>query len=105
MNLGDVTVKEFGKNNDFLIKFEATEQESRPGTINIKRDLIGEVKVMLTRDIGKTFEFRRVEKVGPKVSIELLKSGIIAICLSLLAMLIYIWIRFEWQFSLSLIHI
>ena len=103
MNLGDVTVKEFGKNNDFLIKFEATEEESKPGTITIKRDLIGEIKIMLTRDIGNTFEFRRVEKVGPKVSVELLKSGIIAIGLSLVAMLIYIWIRFEWQFSIGAI--
>ena len=103
MNLGDVTVKEFGKNNDFLIKFEATEEESKPGTITIKRDLIGEIKIMLTRDIGPTFEFRRVEKVVPKVSVELLKSGIIAIGLSLVAMLIYIWIRFEWQFSIGAI--
>ena len=47
------------------------------------------------------FEFRRVESVGPKVSAELLKSGIIAIGLSLVAMLFYIWIRFEWQFSLG----
>ena len=58
---------------------------------------------MLTKDIGNTFEFRRVEKVGPKVSVELLKSGIIAIGLSLAAMLIYIWIRFEWQFSIGAI--
>ena len=103
MNLGDVNVKKFGEDNDYLIKFEATEQESTPGKINIKRDLIGEIKIYLTRDIGNTFEFRRVEKVGPKVSTELLKSGIIAICLSLAAMLIYIWIRFEWQFSIGAI--
>ena len=45
----------------------------------------------------------RVESVGPKVSSELLKSGVIAIALSLGAMLIYIWIRFEWQFSLGAI--
>ena len=44
-----------------------------------------------------------MENVGPKVSSELLKSGIIAIALSLAAMLIYIWIRFEWQFSLGAI--
>ena len=103
MNLGDVTVKKFGEDNDYLIKFEATEQESTPGKINIKRDLISEIKDYLTIDIGNTFEFRRVEKVGPKVSTELLKSGIIAICLSLAAMLIYIWIRFEWQFSIGAI--
>ena len=103
MNLGDVSVKKFGKNNDFLVKLEAVEEESKPGTITIKRDLISEIKVMLSRNIGKTFEFRRVEKVGPKVSTELLKSGIIAIALSLTAMLIYIWIRFEWQFSIGAI--
>ena len=103
MNLGDVNVKKFGKDNDFLVKLEAVEEETRHGTINIKRDLIGEIKVMLKKDIGNTFEFRRVEKVGPKVSTELLKSGIIAIGLSLAAMLIYIWIRFEWQFSIGAI--
>ena len=47
--------------------------------------------------------FRRVENVGPKVSAELLRSGVIAIALSLAAMLLYIWIRFEWQFSLGAI--
>ena len=103
MDLGDVSVKEFGQSNDYLVKLEASEQESKPGTITIKRDLIGEIKVMLKKDIGETFDFRRVEKVGPKVSTELLRSGIIAIGLSLAAMLIYIWIRFEWQFSIGAI--
>ena len=51
----------------------------------------------------ETVDFRRVENVGPKVSAELLQSGIIAIALSLAAMLLYIWIRFEWQFSLGAI--
>ena len=103
MNLGDVSIKKFGKNNDFLIKIEAVEEESEPGTITIKRDFIGEIKNMLTKDIGKTFEFRRVEKVGPKVSNELLKNGLIAIAASLAAMLFYIWVRFEWQFSIGAI--
>ncbi len=103
MKLGDINVKKFGKENDFLIKIEATEQESKPGTINIKRDLIGEIKISLAKDLGNTFDFRRVEKVGPKVSVELLKSGVIAIFLSLAAMLFYIWIRFEWQFSIGAI--
>tara|TARA_Y100000590_G_scaffold221704_2_gene250949 strand:+ start:4156 stop:5076 length:921 start_codon:yes stop_codon:yes gene_type:complete len=103
MNLGDVSVKKFGKNNDYLVKFEAVEEESKRGTINIKRDLIAEIKSDLKKDIGETFDFRRVENVGPKVSTELLKSGIIAIGLSLAAMLVYIWVRFEWQFSLGAI--
>jgi preprotein translocase SecF subunit len=95
MNLGDVSVKEFGKNNDFLIKFEKKE--------NNNSNLISDVKESLTKSIGSGFNFRRVENVGPKVSSELLRSGIIAIGLSLAAMLLYIWIRFEWQFSLGAI--
>jgi preprotein translocase SecF subunit len=95
MSLGDVSVKEFGKNNDFLIKFEKKE--------NNNSNLISEIKENLTKSIGPGFSFRRVESVGPKVSAELLKSGIIAIALSLAAMLFYIWIRFEWQFSLGAI--
>ncbi len=51
--------------------------------------------------MSNDISFRRVENVGPKVSSELLKSGIISICLALLAMLFYIWVRFEWQFSLG----
>ena len=95
MNLGDVSVKEFGKNNDFLIKFEKKD--------NDKSNFIGEIKESLTQSIGSGFNFRKVENVGPKVSAELLRSGIIAIGLSLAAMLLYIWIRFEWQFSLGAI--
>ena len=95
MNLGDVNVKEFGKNNDFLIKFEKKESGNK--------NLISEIKEDLNKSIGSGYNFRRVENVGPKVSAELLKSGVIAICASLVAMLIYIWIRFEWQFSLGAI--
>ena len=95
INLGDVSVKKFGKEDDYLIKFEKKDFNNP--------NFISEIKSKLTSSLGNTFEFRRVENVGPKVSSELLRSGIIAICLSLAAMLIYIWIRFEWQFSLGAI--
>tara|TARA_B100000900_G_scaffold358506_1_gene329436 strand:+ start:553 stop:1440 length:888 start_codon:yes stop_codon:yes gene_type:complete len=94
MNLGDVSVKKFGNNTDYLIKFENK---------NNKKDIIEEIKSNLDQSFGNNFNFRRVENVGPKVSSELLKSGIIAISLSLAVMLFYIWIRFEWQFSLGAI--
>ena len=94
MSLGDVNVKKFGKEGDYLIKFEKKDIE--PNTIE-------KIKVDLKNLIGDTFDFRRVENVGPKVSSELLKSGMIAIIVSLAAMLFYIWIRFEWQFSLGAI--
>ena len=91
MNLGDVTVKQFGNDKDYIVKFEKRNSNDPNFIQNIKNEL--------TNLIGNNFNFRRVENVGPKVSSELLKSGIIAIGLSLLAMLIYIWVRFEWQFS------
>ena len=94
MNLGDVSVKNFGNETDFVVKFE--KQNSNDP------QFIEEIKTKLSNSIG-TVDFRRVENVGPKVSAELLRSGVIAIALSLAAMLLYIWIRFEWQFSLGAI--
>jgi len=94
MKLGDVSVKKFGNNQDYLIKFENKDNN---------KNVINEIKSNLDKSFGNDFDFRRVENVGPKVSTELLRSGIIAITLSLIVMLIYIWIRFEWQFSLGAI--
>ena len=94
MNLGDVSVKKFGNDQDYLIKFEINDAKNK---------VIENIKTSLENSYGNNFNFRRVENVGPKVSSELLKSGIIAISLSLAVMLIYIWIRFEWQFSLGAI--
>jgi len=94
MNLGDFNVKKFGNESDFLIKIEKKDTSA---------DAIEIIKKELITSIGNSFNFRRVENVGPKVSAELLKSGVIAIALSLAAMLFYIWIRFEWQFSLGAI--
>tara|TARA_Y100000590_G_scaffold422792_1_gene527889 strand:- start:474 stop:1367 length:894 start_codon:yes stop_codon:yes gene_type:complete len=94
MNLGDVSVKKFGNDTDFIVKFEKQNSNDPKFIENIKKKL--------SSSIGEV-DFRRVENVGPKVSSELLRSGIIAITLSLAAMLVYIWIRFEWQFSLGAI--
>ena len=99
-DLGDVNVKQFGKKGDFLIKFEKSSSDND--------QFIGELKEEISKSLNTEVNFRRVENVGPKVSSELLKNGLTAIALSLAAMLFYIWIRFEWQFSLgsiiALIH-
>ena len=63
--------------------------------------MISEIKTSLDQDLNEEVNYRRVESVGPKVSAELLKSGVISIGLALLMMLFYIWFRFEWQFSLG----
>ncbi len=100
MKLGDVNVKRFGKEGDYLIKVE------QKNTYN--NNLIPEIKKKLVDNLNAEIDFRRVENVGPKVSSELLESSIIAISLALAAMLFYIWVRFEWQFSVgsivALIH-
>ena len=95
MNLGDVTVKKFGKENDYLVKIEITKSDDE--------NFIKSIKDKLSSDLGSPVNFRRVENVGPKVSNELLRAGLLAISLSLTAMLFYIWVRFEWQFSLGAI--
>ena len=93
MNLGDINVKKFGRDGDYLIKVEQK---------NIKNsDLIPSIKKTLKKNLNSEIDFRRVENVGPKVSAELLESSIIAISLALAAMLFYIWVRFEWQFSVG----
>ena len=93
MNLGDVNVKKFGKENDYLVKIEITKTDDE--------NFIKSINDKLSSDLGADINFRRVENVGPKVSNELLRAGLLAITLSLAAMLFYIWIRFEWQFSLG----
>ena len=93
MNLGDINVKKFGQEGDYLIKVEQKENEGN--------NIIPKIKDNLSDNLNTEINFRRVETVGPKVSSELLQSGIIAISLSLAAMLFYIWIRFEWQFSIG----
>ena len=93
LNLGDVNVKEFGEKGNYLIKIE-----EKP---DLNSKLITNLKKNINSKLNSEVNYRRIENVGPKVSSELLKSGLIAIILSLLAMLFYIWIRFEWQFSIG----
>jgi preprotein translocase SecF subunit len=103
LDLGDVQVQEFGSPKNILIRVEqqAGGDKSQQNVVNI-------VKIELNSSLGSEVNFRRTEVVGPKVSSELIKAGIIAIVVAVFAMLIYIWFRFEWQFSLgaviALIH-
>ena len=93
LNLGDVKVKEFGSNIEFLATIE------KKGDNNF----ISTIKNHLDKDLFQTINFRRVEVVGSKISEELTKAGIYSVVIALLLMLFYIWVRFEWQFSLGAI--
>ena len=94
LNLGDVQVQGFGGERDVLIRVEA-----QGGGENAEQTVITNVRDA----IGEDYEFRRVEVVGPTVSGELAWAGTIAVLASLVAILAYIWIRFEWQFALGAI--
>ncbi|MGF1552028.1 MAG: protein translocase subunit SecD [Paracoccaceae bacterium] len=95
LGLGDVAVQRFGTERDVLVRVEAE------GATGDERMAVAEqVGAALQEAIPDT-EVRRVEVVGPKVSGELLQAGVIAICLAVGAVLVYIWLRFEWQFGVG----
>ncbi len=99
LNLGDVQVQEFGAPDDVLIRVE--QQAETDGSDQNVVDII-------RAELGEDVEYRRVEVVGPKVSSELVEAGTLAVVLAVILMLVYIWFRFEWQFSvgavLALLH-
>jgi len=94
LKLGDVKVKKFGDDNVYLAILESKNSNS---------DYTNNLKINLEQKLDDKINFRRIEIVGPKVSDELTKSGLYAIIISLSLMLIYIWFRFEWQFSIGAI--
>ena len=94
LDLDDLSVKKFGAEGDYVIKFKRSDLNEPDFIKNLKNDLDNYLE---------DYSFRRVENVGPKVSAELLQDGVTAIAIALAAMLIYIWFRFEWQFSIGAI--
>ncbi len=92
VGLGDVQIQEFGAPSDVLIRVEQQkggEQNQQNAILKIKETL------------GDSVDYRRVEVVGPTVSGELTESGVIAVLVAIFAVLVYIWFRFEWQFSVG----
>lgn len=94
LNLGEIQVQEFGEPTDVLIRVQAQD-----GGENAQQSVIDKVRAELESD----YEFRRVEVVGPTVSSELARAGTLAVLASLIAILIYVWVRFEWQFAIGAI--
>jgi SecD/SecF fusion protein len=94
LNLGDVQVQEFGSENELLIRVEGQNAGD-----NAEQSVVEKVRAELSGD----YDFRRVESVGPTVSSELAFYGTMGVLAAMLAMLIYIWFRFEWQFGVGAI--
>jgi len=97
LNLGDVQIQNFGSEKNILVRVEASSSENNSSVL-----------FSITNELQTFGEIQRTEVVGPKISSELIQKGILAIISAVGLMLFYIWIRFEWQFSLgavlALIH-
>ena len=92
LGLGEVSLQEFGQPTDVLIRIQRQD-----GGEKAQQEAVNTIKAAL----GSSVEYRRTEFVGPKVSDELFWDGLTAVGLAILAILIYIWFRFEWQFGLG----
>ena len=94
LDLGNIQLQEFGKKTDLLIRVEQLSEEE-----GVQQVIINEISEVVEKD----YKIRRIEVVGPKVSAELIKKGIIAVITAVISVLIYIWFRFEWQFGIGAI--
>lgn len=91
LNIGEVSIQEFGSNQDFLIRIPSSGAGDTSQTETLEK-----VKQVL----GDNATYRKLEKIGPKIGKELVDNAILAVIISLAAILIYIWVRFEWQFAI-----
>jgi preprotein translocase SecF subunit len=97
LGLGDVQVQTFGEPTDVLIRVEQqVGKDSRDAEVKQQEALQKVVSAL-----GDGFTQRRVEVVGPAVSAELRMTGLIAVLSSILAIIAYVWFRFEWQFAVG----
>jgi preprotein translocase subunit SecF len=101
MDLGEVMLQNFGSENDISIRIAA------PKNADLNK-IIDSIKQTLASNFPEKFEYRRIDFVGPQIGIELIIAGAQAVILAFLAIMVYIWFRFEWQFGLgvliSLLH-
>ena len=92
LNLGDISIQSFGSKRDILIRVQRQEGDETAQIAAIQR---------ITETLGENFDIRRTEFVGPTIGAELAEKGMLAVGCALLAIMIYIWFRFEWQFSIA----
>ncbi len=94
LGLGDIQIQSFGSDADALIRIEQQPGEEEAQQVAAKKVLDA---------LGSDFEQRRIEVVGPAVSSELRMTGLIAVLASIVAIVMYVWFRFEWQFSVGVV--
>jgi preprotein translocase subunit SecF len=94
LGLGDISLQGFGTETDVLIRIQRQDGDEKAQIAAIQ--LIG-------KTLGSDFDIRRTEFVGPTVGAELAEKGMLAVVCALFAIMVYIWFRFEWQFSIAAI--
>ena len=98
LNIGEISIQEFGKDSDYLIRIERQE-----GPDSAQQIAVEAIKTSLDKAFAKDIEYRRLEYVGPTVSKDLVSDGFMAIIFAIIAMLAYIWFRFELPFAIGAI--
>ena len=98
LNIGEISIQEFGKDSDYLIRIERQE-----GPDSAQQIAVEVIKASLNKAFAKDIEYRRLEYVGPTVSKDLVSDGFMAIIFAIIAMLAYIWFRFELPFAIGAI--
>ncbi len=96
LKIGEVTLQTFGDHNDLSIRVGSNKEDSLMQNIEL-------IKSTLQQHLPYKYEYRKVDFVGPQVGAQLIKSGITALALAFVAIMIYIWIRFEWYFGLGIL--
>jgi preprotein translocase subunit SecF len=94
LGLGDISLQEFGTPTDVLVRVQRQEGEEEAQIAAI---------AAISSTLGDSYDIRRTEFVGPTVGAELAEKGMLAVACALLAIMVYIWFRFEWQFSIAAI--
>ena len=94
LGLGDISIQGFGSETDVLVRVQRQEGDEAAQIAAISA---------ITDALGAEYDIRRTEFVGPTVGAELAEKGILAVVCALLAIMVYIWFRFEWQFSIAAI--
>ncbi len=96
LKLGEVTIQNFGSQYDLSIRVGSHSEDRLIQNIEL-------IKSTLKNSFPYVFEYRKVDFVGPQIGSQLIKSGLLALVLSFIAIMIYTWIRFEWYFGLGIL--
>ena len=96
LEIGEIVLQNFGSDKDISIRAGISSEENLMHNIDL-------IKSALAQNFPYEFEYRKVDFVGPQVGNQMIKSGVMALILSFLSIMIYIWIRFEWQFAIGVL--